>query len=447
MRAHRLGTLALLALAVAACADDAPKAEPTAAKAPAAEGAMCEEHGVLEAVCTKCNPKLIPVFQAKGDWCEEHGFPESICPICHPERGGKPAGDVSAESGAPADGTKVRFKGKDTARLAGIEVVKATERSAESGIVATARIAYDATRVAIVNARSPGVVETLDVEIGAQVKKGARLATIRSAAVGADQSRLTAARVRVETAEKAYRREEDLAARGIAAKKDAEAAREHWENAKAELAALQANLGVVGAPGARGTYVVTAPIAGVVTQRNVTVGNSVEVEDTIFQIVDASAMWAEVDVAEPDVPLVKAGQRVSLTLDSVPERQFDGTITYVAPEIDARTRTAMARVPLANPDGLLRANMFGQARIAVGEARAAVTVPRAAVQRAKDVSLVFVRITPDEYEARRVQVGATEGDAVTIAKGVKPGEEVVTTGSFLLKTETLKESIGAGCCD
>ena len=68
-----------------------------------AEGGFCKEHGVLEAVCTKCNPKLIPVFQAKGDWCAEHGFPESFCPICHPDREGKPAADVAAD-GAPADG-------------------------------------------------------------------------------------------------------------------------------------------------------------------------------------------------------------------------------------------------------------------------------------------------------------------------------------------------------
>jgi cobalt-zinc-cadmium efflux system membrane fusion protein len=65
----------------------------TKSEAPA-EGAMCKEHGVLEAVCTKCNPKLAPVFQAKGDWCAEHGFPESFCPVCHPERGGKPSLEV-----------------------------------------------------------------------------------------------------------------------------------------------------------------------------------------------------------------------------------------------------------------------------------------------------------------------------------------------------------------
>ena len=74
-------------------------------------------------------------------------------------------------------------------------------------------------------------------------------------------------------------------------------------------------------------------------------------------------------------------------------------------------------------------------------------VPDAAVQRAKDVHLVFVRITAEEYETRRVELGIREGNLVEIRKGLHPGEDVVTTGSFLLKTETLKGSIGAGCCE
>jgi cobalt-zinc-cadmium efflux system membrane fusion protein len=91
--------------------------------------------------------------------------------------------------------------------------------------------------------------------------------------------------------------------------------------------------------------------------------------------------------------------------------------------------------------------MFGRARIAVGAARASVMVPDAAVQRAKDARLVFVRLAEDEYEARRVELGIREGNLVEVRKGVRPGEDVATTGSFLLKTETLKESIGDGCCD
>src|SRR5690349_15458438 len=116
-----LGLVIACALAGLSCGNEptAKGAKPAAAAA-AADGEICKEHGVLESICTKCNPKLIPVFQAKGDWCPEHGFPESVCPICHPERGGRPAADVGTD-GAPADGTKVRLKATDTARIAGIE--------------------------------------------------------------------------------------------------------------------------------------------------------------------------------------------------------------------------------------------------------------------------------------------------------------------------------------
>ena len=134
-----------------------PAARPKAAPAQAKGGdALCAEHGVLEAVCTKCNPALVAVFRAKGDYCEEHGFPESICPTCHPERGGKPSVDVSApaDDGAPADGTKIRFKTKETAARAGIETVEAQSDPGGAQVTAVAKLVYDATKLAQVNARA-----------------------------------------------------------------------------------------------------------------------------------------------------------------------------------------------------------------------------------------------------------------------------------------------------
>ena len=124
---------------------------------------MCLEHGVLEAVCTKCNPKLIPIFKAKGDWCAEHEFPESFCPLCHPDLGGRPAVDVSDVStdGAPADGTRIRFKTLETARQAGIQTVKAVDGSDEGAVFATAKIVGDPARMARVNVTAPGVIRSL----------------------------------------------------------------------------------------------------------------------------------------------------------------------------------------------------------------------------------------------------------------------------------------------
>ena len=446
--------LGLLLLAAAAgCGGRATdKAEPGQARAQASAGAqaasadgMCEEHGVLEAICTKCNPRLIPIFKAKGDWCEEHGLPESVCPICHPERGGRPAADVAADD-APPDGTRVKLKTGDTARLAGILTARAIERKGGGGVPALARIVYDATRVAEINARAPGVIRTLKVDVGAAVKAGAPLAVVDSAEVGADRSRLTSASSRVKVAEENLEREQKLVEEGISARRSISAAQQELDAARAERAALATSLSIVGAHGGGpGGYTLVAPLAGVVTRRTASIGHLVEVGEALFEVVDTSAMWAELDVPEGDLAAVAVGQEVVVQLDGIAGRELRGALAYVAPEIDPQTRTARARVPLANPDGALRANMFGQARI-LAAARTTVMVPREAVQRAKSAQLVFVKLGADQFEARRVEVGPGEGDLVEIRKGVRPGEEVATQGSFLLKTETLKESIGAGCC-
>jgi len=121
---RRLSGLALLLVLAAGCAPrgsdgDAARAAATdvpGAVAPVAAAAdMCAEHGVLEVVCTRCHPNLVPIFKGKGDWCAEHEFPESFCPTCHPERGGRPAVDVAVEE-APAQGTLIRFETPEIAR-------------------------------------------------------------------------------------------------------------------------------------------------------------------------------------------------------------------------------------------------------------------------------------------------------------------------------------------
>lgn len=429
------------------CDGDSPEmAERSDVRASNADPEICAEHGVLEAVCTKCNPSLIPVFQANGDWCDEHGFAESFCPVCNPQAGGRPAEQDLAADGSPPDGTRVRFKTRDAAQLAGIAVSEAVEAPWTGGTQAVARLDWDATRIAMVSARSPGVVASIVADVGTQVEVGSALARLRSAHVGGDRSRVAAARRVVSVAEAEVARKQELLASGVTSERETLAAEQALATAEAELGALEAELGLVGR-GSGDAYVVTAPIAGVVTERNASVGQSVEPSMALFQVVDPSRMWAELDVSEADLGRVEPGQQVQVVLDAMPERTFEGRLEYLAPSVDPQTRTARARVGLDNPDGALRAHMYGLADIVTDTETAVVTVPSAAVQPAGDVHLVFVRESDDTFITRRVRVIARSGDQVRVAGLVNPGDPVATTGSFLLKTETLKDSIGAGCCD
>jgi cobalt-zinc-cadmium efflux system membrane fusion protein len=408
---------------------------------------LCAEHGVLEALCAHCNPALAKVFQAKGDWCAEHGHPESFCPICHPERGGRPPLELSGDDG-PADGTRIRFKSIETARLAGIEVEEATEAEVAADLVVTATVVYDPKKVAQVNARSEGVVREIRVDVGDRVKAGEPLAIVESATFGADQSRIQAEEARIVVAQSKHERLTRLHAEGIATERDVLEAMQELEAARADLAALQAALAVVGvAADAAARYELTSPVAGVVTRREVMVGRFVDTEEILFQIVDTSTMAIEIDVPEPDVQRVAVGQTVSITVDGVAGRSFSGELSYLAPEIDPHTRTAKGRVLLANPGGVLRANMFARARISLESPRGAVLVPRSSIQRASSSRLVFVQREADLFETRRVRLGREAGDRVEVIGRVAPGDQVVTAGSFLLKTEISKESIGTGCCE
>ncbi|HZM00312.1 MAG TPA: efflux RND transporter periplasmic adaptor subunit [Planctomycetota bacterium] len=442
---------ALLAVAPAAgllsgCggAPAAPATAERSREAPAAD-AFCVEHGVLEAVCTRCNPRLAAIFQERGDWCTEHEYPESFCPRCHPERGGRPAVDL--EPDAPADGTRVQLASAETARQAGIETAQASEGQSSRQVEALGTIAYDPSRRAEVNARAPGIVREILFEVGQRVERGAPLLRIESAEVGAAQARRLAADSRVAVARAAHERAQALLDAGMGAQKDVDLARLELDTALAEQAAAESALAVVGVEGPEGSlYTLSAPLAGTCIARSVTIGRRVGDEEPLCEIVDTGVMWAELDVPESELLRVQPGQQVVVSADALGEHEFRGAIDSVAPEIDRATRTAKVRVRLENPQGLLRANLFVRARILLAREEVRVLVPRSAVQRAREAQLVFVELEPARYEARRVVTAAARGDRIELLAGVRPGERVVTQGSFLLKTETLKGEIGAGCC-
>jgi cobalt-zinc-cadmium efflux system membrane fusion protein len=438
--------LCIVAVLVIAGCGEAAAPETERRDERASSDAMCVEHGVLEALCTKCNPALIPVFRARGDYCEEHGLPESICPVCHPERGGRPSEALPTDE-APADGTRVRLARPELAEQIGITTEPVVAAPDLVEIAATARIAYDGARVARLNARAPGVIRALHADIGARVEVGAPLVTIASAEVAADRTRAAAARTRLEVAEANLARREGLGE--IIAERDLLAARQERDDARAELAALSASIGAVGG-GRRGAeYVLTSPIDGVITRRAGAIGSFIGGEEMLIEVADASQLWAEIDVPEADVARVRAGLEVRIEIEGGAALTRRGTLAYVASEIDPHTRTARGRVPLDNADGALRANLFARAFVLAPRDAPAWRVPRGAVQRARGAELVFVAIAPELYEARRVEVapGSIDPAHVDVRGRLADGERVVVDAAFLLRTETLRDSIGAGCCE
>lgn len=445
-------TAAVLSIAFSTigCSKNPERAEPSASAA-AVEG-LCE-HGVEADLCPKCNPTLEAVYRGNGDWCPEHGMPESFCPICHPALGGHPPASGGekkpsrAPSKAPANGMKVRLASSAVEEGSGIVTVEAVKAPAKTAVRFPARVVYDATRSAEISANAGGVVRSIKVDLGARVRAGDTLATLDSAAVGGDRAKLAAAYGRIEAARERVDRLKELEKAGVVSRRDRVDAELELAEAQSAASTLSASLGVSGASAGSGaSYTLKSPIDGIVTRRSATVGKLALENETLFEIVDPSVLWAELDIPEPSAGAVAEGAEVTLTFPSLPSEAFAGTVSALLPEVDPHTRTVTARVSVKNPALHLRANMLGEAAVLGKTPPEGVTVPRSAIQTVDRQLFVFVRVEPLVFEVRHVVVTSKDGDAAVVTSGLVAGDAVVTTGSFLLKTETLKDSIGAGCC-
>lgn len=423
----------------------------------------CHGHDLPEAYCTECHPELVDKYKAEGNWCEEHQFPESACPVCNPMPSPDQAEAAQAETGDSTDdaptpdfviegleeGIQIRLRKPEHESAVGIRTEAVREAPLGESIDAPARIEFDRNRYADVRAPVPGIVRETSADQGDRVDKGAPLFVLESARIGDVQAKIRAARQDVETARANLDRQKKLVEKGLSARRKLQEARRDFETVRSQLDSLESTLRLAGGAGttSTGRYTLRAPIAGDVVSRSGVVGTFATEETSLATVVDTSKMWAILDVAERDSIALRIGLDVILRLDDESDRRFDGQITWISPEVDSRTRRVKVRAEVENPDGQLRANQYAQATVETDPGKPGFIVPREAIQRYNNGSVVFVRKVKSVYEPRAVKLGRSDADRVQVQGDLKVGDEVVTTGAFILKTELNRDSIGAGCCE
>jgi Cu(I)/Ag(I) efflux system membrane fusion protein len=179
-----------------------------------------------------------------------------------------------------------------------------------------------------------------------------------------------------------------------------------------------------------------APHDGIVLERNVVEGMRAMPGDVLFRIADHSVIWALVDVAERDLVAVHEGQPVTVRVRSYPDRTFPGTVALVYPHLNPATRTVRVRVELANPEMLLKPDMYAEAEIETGSGDAELAVPDSAVIDSGDRQIVLVDLGEGRFEPRSVQLGRRGAGYVEIRNGLKDGDSVVTSANFLIDAES-----------
>jgi len=190
------------------------------------------------------------------------------------------------------------------------------------------------------------------------------------------------------------------------------------------------------------SYRLRSMIDGVVIAKHITRGEAVSTESETFVVADLSTVWVDLSVYQRDLDRVAVGQPVVISAgDDGPEAS--GSISYVAPVIDERTRTAIARVVLPNPEGRWKPGLFVNGLVTVDKMQAGVAVPRSALQKLGDETVVFVPDS-DGLEPRPVRTGRSDRERIEIVAGLAPAERFVSRGSFILKSELEKAGFEEG---
>ena len=323
--------------------------------------------------------------------------------------------DMPGMAGASqaADTSGVPIDRSEAARL-GITFARASERPITTSVRAVGVLKYAEPRQAYVNARVNGWVEKLYADyVGKSVSAGEPLLALYSPdLVSAQEEYLLARRLRDDTLAASARRRLTL-----------------WDIPPDQIDSLEAR-GTV----AR-TLTLRAPRSGEIVQKNVIDGQAVQAGTNLFLIADRSELWVDVAIFEQDAAAVRVGTAASITVDALPSRTFQGRVTFIYPQLDEKTRTLTARVEVANSSGALRPGMFATAELSRA-GRRAVSVPLTAVLPTGTKDLVFVNRGDGRFVPREVRVGARSDSLVELVEGIKAGDEVIASATYLLDSES-----------
>ena len=194
---------------------------------------------------------------------------------------------------------------------------------------------------------------------------------------------------------------------------------------------------------ARKTLRVNAPRDGIVVEKNVVEGQMVEAGMKLYRLADLATVWIQAQVYEQDLPFIRLGQEAVVSLTSLPDPKFRGRVTYLYPIVDEKTRTARVRMEFHNPGYFLKPGMYATVEMSAELSPSALLVPEMAVLRSGEKNTVFVALDGGHFEPRTVTLGPrSEGGSYEVLNGLSEGERVVTSGQFMLDSESqLREAI------
>ncbi len=298
------------------------------------------------------------------------------------------------------------------------------------------RVTYDETKIARVHAKIDGWIEKVFVDFtGKLVRKGDPLISIYSPElVSTQQEYLLALKA------KKYLSDNPIKEISSGADSLYEATKKRlllWDVTENQVRELESR----GTPAKAVTLY--SPIDGFVLTRNAFEKQRITPDTELYAVADLSTIWVLADIYEYEVPMVKLGQMATMTLSYFPGETFKGKLTYIYPQLDNTTRTLKVRLEFENPQIKLKPDMYANVELRIDYGRQ-LAVPEDAVLSSGTENIVFVAKEGGYFEPRPVVLGQKVDDLYIVLKGLKAGEKIVTSGNFLIDSESrLKAAVGA----
>lgn len=372
--------------------------------------------------------------------CSMHPFiirdKPGTCPICGMElikKSGESAAAATPEQSADMSG---HVSLSPTQRvMANVATVEAGQQSLNKEINAVGIVQFDQSRQAKVTAWISGRIDRLNVStVGAYVSKARPVAEVYSPdLVSTQQEYLLAVKSRNQLKDSPI---PSISQNGEGLVASARQRLLLFGVRESQIAALEK----AGKPNIR--LPIYTPLSGVVIEKMVQQGQYVNTGDVLFNIADLSTVWVEIEVYENEFPSIRLGQKVEIRSQSFPGKSFTGSISYIYPFLDPKTRTVKARISMPNPGMKLKPDMFVNAIIKV-PLGSTIVVPVSAVIDTGKRKVAWIESSPGMFEPRDVQVGQQTDNKIQILSGLKPGDRVAVSGGYLIDSESqLKSGTG-----
>ncbi len=383
--------------------------------------------------------------QTDGQTCE-HGIPTAECDKCRFEAG------------------VVKLEPSVAKALVETALVRDAARTRELKLVG--QVELDRTRVVDVAPTGGGRVERVEKSLGQDMAEGDVLAVIHSADFGQAKAEFLQVAARLQLATATFEREKDLHEKKVSSGADYLSALNELKAAQAYYAAAERRLRLFGLDaehvetvkdekenGRFAELVLRAPQAGTIIAQNISAGALVGTEQSLYTIADLSHVWVWCDLYEKDLDIIheriSSDQKVTakVRVKAFAPEIFDGTVDLIGSQVDEYTRTIKVRVQVINVERKLKPGMFAEAEISIPLEGSVTVVPAGAVVRDEGKTFVFQHWKDDLWMRRDVRVGASQGGLVEVLDGPSAGATVIARGAFMLKSDILREKMGAGCAD